>query len=304
MRSLYIIVLLLSSIFVTSCYKYNYAEGTIEYDIEKEYVESESGVRSVTVTYVDSFDTRTLTNSIQQYREIIDSCGSIIGDASIIQTLLPNANTIKNIVYQFHPSGDYSYKKYLVEANVKYENKSIYAYVWSSPNHKIEFSNWERDEKENPSAKLLSEINEYNKYCLTIDSLISLTKLDKSTLLRLKNTELARLERVRIENEKAAEKAEKERVKEALKEIRVLYQELMIYKRSEPFYKYGFTKEPYITWRRKVEGLDSRISKSIAGEYGFTVSEMISIATHYIASYGQDDDYTMYVRNHIERAIR
>ena len=304
MRNLYIIVLLLSSIFVTSCYKYNYAEGTIEYDIEKEYVKSESGVRSITVTYVDSFDTRTLTKSIQQYREIIDSCDAIIGDASIIQTLLPYANTIKNILYQFHPSSDYSYKKYLVEANVKYVNRSLYAYVWSFPTYKIEFSNRKRDEQDNSCVKLLSEINKYNQYDSTIDSLISLAKLDRSTLLRLKNKELARQEKIRIENEKAAEKAEKERMKEALKEIRVLYQELMIYKRSDPFYQYGFTKEPYITWRRKVESLDSRISKSIAGEYGFTVSEMISIATHYIASYGQDDDYTMYVRNHIERAIR
>ena len=304
MRNLYIIVLLLSSIFVTSCYKYNYAEGTIEYDIEKEYVKSESGVRSITVTYVDSFDTRTLTKSIQQYREIIDSCDAIIGDASIIQTLLPYANTIKNILYQFHPSSDYSYKKYLVEANVKYVNRSLYAYVWSFPTYKIEFSNRKRDEQDNSCVKLLSEINKYNQYDSTIDSLISLAKQDRSTLLRLKNKELARQEKIRIENEKAVEKAEKERMKEALKEIRVLYQELMIYKRSDPFYQYGFTKEPYITWRRKVESLDSRISKSIAGEYGFTVSEMISIATHYIASYGQDDDYTMYVRNHIERAIR
>lgn len=304
MKNLPVIFLLLSSILITSCYDYNYTEGTIEYDIEKEYVKSESGVRSVTVTYIDSFDTRSLTNRIQRYREIIDSCDAIIGDASIIQTLLPNANTIKNILYQFHPSSDYSYKKYMVEANVKYENRSLYAYVWSSPSHKIEFSYSARDEQDNASAKLLSEISVYNKYDTTIDSLISLTKLDKATLLSLKKQELARQEKIRIENVKAVEKAEKERVKEALKEIRELYQELMIYRRSEPFYKYGLTKEPYITWRRKVERLDSRISESIAGEYGFTVSEMISIAIHYLASYGQDDDYTMYVRNHIERAIR
>ncbi len=304
MKNLPIYILLLSSFLVSSCYEYNYAEGTIEYDIEKEYNKLESGVRSITVTYIDSFETKSLTNKIQQYREIIDSCDAIIGDASIIQILIPNANTIKNLIYQFHPSSDYSYKRYLVEANVKYVDRSLYAYVWSIPTHKIEFSNRKRDEQDNSSVRLLSDINKYNQYDSTIDSLISLTKLDKSTLLKLKNKELARLERIRIENEKAAEKAEKERVREALKEIRVLYQELMIYKRSEPFYQYGFTKEPYITWRRKVKNLDSRISESIAGEYGFTVSEMISIATHYIASYGQDDDYTMYVRNHIERAIR
>lgn len=304
MKNLYAIVLLLSSVVVSSCYEYNYSEETIEYEIEKEYVKSESGVNSVTVTYVDSFDTKALSKSIQQYREIIDSCDAIIGDASIIQTLLPYANTIKNVLYQFHPSSDYSYKRYLVEANVKDVNRSLYAYVWSFPTHKIEFLNRKRDEQDNPSVRLLNDISKYNQYDSTIDSLVSLTKLDKLTLLRLKNEELARQEKIRIKKEKAAEKAEKERVKEALNEIRVLYQELMTYKMSEPFYKYGLTKEPYITWRRRVENLDSRISGSIAREYGFTVSEMISIATHYIASYGQDDDYTMFVRNHIENAIR
>ncbi|MEQ1587112.1 MAG: hypothetical protein ABL895_14590 [Cyclobacteriaceae bacterium] len=81
--------------------------------------------------------------------------------------------------------------------------------------------------------------------------------------------------------------------KEALREFEVLYYELLKFKDTENFAKYGFAiGGPYSEWMKKAENLDKKYDPKILVERGIFISELKLLGIYYVGSKGKETSET------------
>lgn len=93
---------------------------------------------------------------------------------------------------------------------------------------------------------------------------------------------------------------------EVLKEIKTLYQELIIFKDTSTFAEFGFSKGgPHSQWLDTMKELVKSKKGGIEfiRAYGFVPGDLLQLGQSYLSNKGIDDDYTTYTSEMLKEAF-
>lgn len=302
-----ICIIVINLLLISGCNSNRYPEGTIESDVELKAKEYAPDLRVNKIKATDSIDTRAFSDTIKQLKATVHACDSIINNTKIVQTLLPNAIKLSNLLALYRTNSDYACKRYIVNGMLNNSPISYTAYVYTYPSKRIDIVLYDDSGLSSEWKSFLDSyynITQFNSLTNAAEQYVNLAKTNRAELMNQMNEELNRRERERIAKENAERTAKMQKMREAIVCVKQLYNELMSFRYSYGFVNNGFSKEPYRTWMKNVESLQSRTPNDFIFEYGFSISELLAIGRHYVFSGGEDDEHSLYVRNNIENAIR